>query len=484
LPRYRLLETIRQYALEKLDASGEMEAAKNRHLDFFIHWAEAAEPHLGASEQLLWLEIYEAEHDNLRAALDWCKADKSRANEGLRLVNACSRFWRLRGYLSEGRTHIANALAQLQDQNGTEARARALFWSASLAYLQSDYPATRLWGEQSLAIWRELALPNKSKLADTLDLLGELATEEGDYATAPSYFQEALEKFREMKDPRGIGDMLMQLGWAYMRMGKYEEVAPLMEEALVLFREIGHPSLLGFALAGLGELAIRQGQYERATKFLEESLAIRKQHGHKWGVGATLGALGWIALQQHDLRRMKDFLGESLAVRIEIGDQGGIAWCLEKLAEAKHGQSQFDDAAKIFGHAEALRVPLGSVIDPADQPEYSRIISVLESSLGKAAFTTLWAEGAAMQLEEVVDCALSEPAKQSTRAEKEKFGGLTAREREVAALIAQGKSNREIAETMIVGTKTVETYVTRILNKLGFDSRVQIATWAVERGLR
>ena len=482
--RYRLLETIRQYALEKLSDSGEVDGSRNRHLNYFIQWTETAELHLSGMEQVEWFELFEAEHDNVRAALDWCNVDADRADSGLRLAVTCARFWRLRGYLSEGRMHISAALSRTNTSERTEMRARALFWSASLAYLQSDYPATRLLAEESLTLWRELDSTNKVALADTLDLLGELATEEGDYTTAPRLFEEALDIFKELEDPRGVGDMLMQLGWAYMRMGRYNEVAPRMEEALGLFREIGHVSLLGFTLAGLGELAIRQRQYERATQLLEESLAIRKQHGHKWGIGATLGALGWVALLQHDLNQMKKWLGESLALRMEIGDKGGIAWCLEKLAQAKIAQAQFQDAAKIFGHAEALRAPIGSVIDPADQHEYDQIISGLQSALGMDAFAALWAEGKAMLLEEVIKMALSEPESESARAEKEKFGGLTPREREVAVLIARGKSNREIANEMTVGLKTVETYVTRILNKLGFDSRVHIATWAVEKGLK
>jgi predicted ATPase len=169
LPRYRLLETIRQYALEKLAASGEMEKVKDRHVNYYLHWAEAAEPHLSGPDQLLWLELYEVELDNLRAALDWCTANKRRAQQGLRLVVACGRFWRLRGCLSEGRAHIAEALSRAKERKGTEAHALALFWGASLAYLQSDYPATRSLGEQSLAIWRALESPSKSKLADTLD---------------------------------------------------------------------------------------------------------------------------------------------------------------------------------------------------------------------------------------------------------------------------------------------------------------------------
>ena len=485
-PRYRLLETIRQYALEKLTESGALADAKARHLDYFIQWAEMAEPHLGGSGQLPWVELFEVEHDNLRAALEWCNADTARADSGLRLTATCARFWRLRGYLSEGRAHISAALSHVNPDEKTEARAQALYWGAALAYLQSDYPATRRLGEESLALWRELSPANKSGLADMLDILGELATEEGDYATAPVRFAEALDIYRELEDPRGIGDVLMQLAWAYMRMGDYEKVAPLMEEALDIFREIGHASLIGFTLAGMGELAVRQEQYERATQLLEKSLDIRKQHGYNWGIAASLGSLGWVALRKRDLGRMKSLLGESLAIRVKLGDRGGIAWCLEKLAEAKFEQALFPEAAKLFGHAQSVRLPIGSVIDPADQPGYTRLISELRSALGQDVFSGLWAEGAAMPLKEVIDLALSEsePLTGTQRRERETLGGLSPRELEVVVLIAQGKSNREIAETMTVGAKTIETYVTRILNKLGFNSRVQIATWAVEKKLK
>lgn len=481
--RYRLLETIRQYASEKLQAAGALEESRNAHLEYFLGWAETAEPLLGDVQQLAWLKSYEAEHDNLRAALEWCNADSRHARDGLRLATACAQFWRLRGYLSEGRTRILDALSHAANDERTETRARALFWSASLAYLQSDYPATRLHAEESLALWRELKDAGVG-LADTLDLLGELATEEGNYSIAPAFFKEALQIFRELKDLNGIGDMLMQLGWAYMRIGQYESAAAHMSEVLTLFREAGHTSFLGFTLSGLGELAIRQGQFERATEFLEESLTIRRQHGHRWGIGASLGSLGWVALLQHDYASMRASLRESLAIRTEIGDRGGTAWCLEKLAEAKYEEAQFAEAARIFGHAQALRTPIGSVIDPVDQPNYARLISGLQSALGMDAFALAWAEGASAQLDDVIELALSESAHSSTSTDKEKFGGLTAREREVAVLIAQGKSNREIAQVMTVGIKTIETYVTRILNKLGFDSRVQIALWAVEKELR
>jgi predicted ATPase/DNA-binding CsgD family transcriptional regulator len=480
--RYHLLETIRQYAFEKLKDSGSVEECRDRHLDYFIQWAQAVESHLRGADQLASLSLFEIEHDNLRAALEWSFAAEDRAEQALRLVVACGRFWRWRGLLSEGRGYMAHALSMMKAHEKTEMRALALCWAASLAYLQSDYPATRVLVEESLAIWRELKPGYNVGLADALDLLGELATEEGDYASAPVFFQEALEIFRALEDQRGIGDILLQLGWAYMRMGRYEAVAPYIEEALGLFRELGHASLLAFSLAGLGELSIRQGQYERATELIEESLAIRVQHRYKWGIAASLGSLGWIALRQHNFERMRAMLRESLSLRMEISDMGGIAWCLEKLAEAKYEQSLPEDATKIFGYAQTLRAPIGSVIDPADQSDYNRILSDLQSTLGTDAFAALWSNSAAMRLEDVIELAVSQI--ETAHTEKEKFGGLTRREREVAALIAQGKSNREIANEMTVGLKTVETYVTRILNKLGFGSRVHIATWAVEKGLK
>jgi len=481
--RYHLLETIRQYAREKLADAGGTDESKDRHLDYFLKWSENAEPHLTSPEQVEWLDRYEAEHDNLRAALEWCNANPGKALLGLRLAAACGRFWRLHGYISEGRRHLSAALSEQSAQDRTITRARALTLLANHAYLQSDYPAMRPIAEEALSVWRELGEEGKAGAAYTLDLLGELATEEGDYDSAPVFFQEALEIYKEINNLRGIGQMHMQFGWAAMRTGDYSKAQSHLEEFHNLAKQVGDKSGLAYAFSGLGEVAVRQGQFERAVSLLEQGLVLNRERGDKWGTGTLLGSLGWVALRQHDFKKMREILGESLSVRMEISDKGGIAWCLEKLAEAKKDQAQFEEAAKIFGQAEALRAPIGSVIDPADRADYSRIISGLQSALGMDAFAALWAEGAAMPIDGVIELALSEPEMESTRAEKEKFGGLTAREREVASLIAQGKSNREIAEAMTVGVKTIETYVTRILNKLGFDSRVQIATWAVEKGL-
>jgi len=163
-----------------------------------------------------------------------------------------------------------------------------------------------------------------------------------------------------------------------------------------------------------------------------------------------------------------------------------MAWCLEKLAEAAHLQGRSETAVMIFGAAAALRAPLGSVIDSADQSDYERLNAELRSTLGDNAFRMNWSKGEALSLNAAIDAACAEPDESitpSVRRDKEKHHGLTAREREVAALIAQGKSNREIAETLVLSERTIEGHVSNVFNKLGFTARTQIAAWVVEKGL-
>jgi len=509
--RYRLLETIRQYAREKLaetDAIGEI---KTRHLNYFVQWAESVEPHLNGGEQIvsrhinyyvqsaegvgphlnedeqiLWLNRFEIEHDNLRAAMEWSLTAANRAEAGLKLAAITAVFWKMHGHHSEGRMRLTAALAQEGAQSPTLVRALALLRNSLLAFYQSDYPVVHALAEESLVISRKEGYAGRLAVADALEILAEVASETGDYSTAIKLYEEALPLYRLLGDLAGTGDTLKMLGWGALRVGDYEKAESLLNEGLIVCRQSGDSHQIISALSGLGELALRRGDYARAQSLFQESLTLNQRVGEKWGFAIVLGNLGWVALLQRDFREMRKLLSQSLAVRIETGDRGGIAWCLEKLAAAESLQSRFRPAVIIFGAAAALRAPVGSMIDAVDRPDYERTISNIRSALGEEAFAAAWAEGQVMALEVAIDYALSEPeisAVDSSSADKENFGGLTAREREVAALIAQGKSNREIARAMTVGVKTIETYVTRILAKLGVGSRVQIAIWAIEIGL-
>ena len=373
---------------------------------------------------------------------------------------------------------------RVRDRSNTHAS--ALMYAANLAYLQADYPAGQPLIEEALVIWRELGAEGQNGLAFALEIYGGFRMEEGDYGHALPLFQESLEMYTQLHNENGMSDLHKDLGWCAIRTGDYQLAQIHLEKNLALAQKTGDRVGLNFAYSGLGEVAVRLGEYRLASDLLEKGLSLSHSRGDKWMEATILGSLGWVALRQGNFDTMRNVLGDSLSIRMKIGDKGGTAWCLEKLAEAAILEGQYQKAVKIFASAAALRSPINSVVDPVDQPEYERMLSGLHSKLDPKTFAACWEEGEAMPGQEVVVYALSKAIRPIDRpypSDKEKFQGLSKRERETATWIAQGKSNREIAHAMTVSEKTVETYVTRILNKLGFNSRVQVATWAVEKGL-
>ena len=239
-------------------------------------------------------------------------------------------------------------------------------------------------------------------------------------------------------------------------------------------------------LIRLGEMSRVDGDYETARSYYEESLAIRRELEDERGVAVSLINMGYVAYHKGAYREAKKLFEESLAMFQHLESTRGIIDCLDGLAGVLGAEHKPERAAQLFGAAEQLRETfrIGLTVAYPDQMEYDRYKASVRSQLTEEAFGVAWAEGRTMTLEQAIEYALeSSESPETFKPLKEKFGGLTAREREVAIHVAQGKSNREIAEEMVVGVRTVETYVSRILNKLGFDSRVQIATWAIDIGL-
>jgi predicted ATPase/class 3 adenylate cyclase len=404
--RYRILETIRQYARDKLFESGEGERIRNQHLDFFLRLAEEALPELYSAEQVMWLNRLETEHKNLRVALAWSQRSESGVEVVLRLIGALGEFWSTRGYLTEGRERISAVLAHSQVLKGTAAYGKVLLQAADLAYRQSDYPAAQSFGEESMVIFRELG--DKPSISYTKSLLGMVAEEKGDYATAIRLQEEALALNRELNDDTDIASALSNLAWAVLRCGDYARANAYLEEALAINRRIGDKGGMGFNLSGLAEVALREGKLEPASKLIEKSLVLRREVGHKWGIGASLGTWAWIALRQFDWESAFVRLKESVQVRKEIGDRGGIAFCLERLAEVAIGKHEAEKAARIFGAAESMRASLRSMIDPVDKAEYELNVASLRAELGEGKFNSAWEEGQKMTLVQAVDYALEE----------------------------------------------------------------------------
>ncbi len=404
--RYRMLETIRQYARDKLFESGEGEPIRNQHLDFFLGLTEEALPELESTQQAMWLNRLETEHENLRAALDWSQQSEGGVEAGLRLSDALGEFWSIRGHLTEGRERIAAVLTHAQELNRSAAFGKVLVRAADLAYRQSDYPAAQSLGEQAILIFQELG--DKLYISYAKSLLGWVSEEKGDYATAIQLQEEVLALTRELNDDTNTASALSNLAWAVLRPGDHARANAYLEEALAIHRRIGDKGGMGFVLSGLAEVALREGTLERASQLIEESLVLRGELGHKWGIGASLGTSAWIAMRQGDWESAVKRLRESIQVRKEIGDSGGIAFCLERLAEVANGKHAAEKAARIFGAAESLRSSLRSKIDPVDQPEYESNLASLHAELGEEKFNAAWEDGQKMTLEQAVDYALKE----------------------------------------------------------------------------
>jgi predicted ATPase/DNA-binding CsgD family transcriptional regulator len=457
--RYRLLETIRQYANEKLHASGELAVIHHRHLDYFLRLAEEVEPKLQGAEQASWIEKMNIETGNLRAALEWSFHGGS-AETGLQLGRTLGLFWFMRGHLfDEGIEWLQKALSLTETSEQMAARATVYRWLGLFTYLQGDNVAARTAYEQSLALFRQLG--DKDGIAESLLYLGDIAAFQGDAVAAHSCRAAA---------------------------------RPCYEESLVGLREQNDQWKIAHTLNLLGEMARAEDDYDAARSFYEESLAIRRELGDVRGIGASLHNLTYVANYQGDYQRAAMFFEESLALFQKLGSKQGILCSLEVLAGVIKGIGQPERAARLMGAVEALYKAFHIRLNYVDQVEHDRYVAAARAQLDEATFAAAWAEGQAMTMEEAIAYALvgskfsssteqPAPATAALRAAKQRFGGLTAREREVAVLVAQGKSNRDIAEMLVIELKTVEAHVTRILNKLGFDNRVQIATWVVNKGL-
>jgi predicted ATPase/class 3 adenylate cyclase/Tfp pilus assembly protein PilF len=401
--RYTLLETVRQYAGERLDASGEAERVQGQHLAYFLALAEQAEPHLRGPEQEVWLARLEGEHDNLRSALAWCQGQEEEAEAGLRLTAAMFRFWEIRrGYLSAGRAYLAEALTRAGTAERTQVRAKALYGAGILAWRQGDYEAARGLHEESLAIRRELG--DKRCIAQSLYSLGAVTSYQGDYGTARALLEESLAISRELGDKVGIATSLNGLGNMAYNQGDYGTARVLYEESLAINRELGHKQGIAMALFNLGRMARRSGDYAQAHRLLAECLEWHIQLGIK---GGSLAEFGWLAADMGDAAQARQWFEQALREHRETGEPRETAEDLEGLAHLARLQSDWERAARLWGAAQSLREAIGTPPLPEERKEDERDQAAVREALGEAAFAAAWAEGRAMTLEQAIEYALA-----------------------------------------------------------------------------
>ncbi len=512
-PRLLMLETIREYALERLAASGEAEAVQRQHAIFFLRFSEEAEPKIRGAEHFLWRTRLEVEHDNLRAALRWT-LESQEAEMGMQLAFSLVAFWRASNQDREGRNWCEQVLAQPGTSARTAARAMALLAAGAMTMFQGDLPQAQLLLEESIAIGREVGRAAKRTLALALALLAYGALLQGNLGAARELAEEGVRLFREVGEAWGTALALNHLGRATLELGDPVAARPLLEESAALFRA-GNMQRLAMPLNTLGRVALRQGDDTGARAYCEEALAVARATGDELFIAEALAQLGTVALHVGDSGQATALYQQSLTLIWTRGYRECIAEDLAGLAATASLLGQPERAARLFGAVEALREVSGIRLSPLPRADYDRAVEGIRAHLDEATFAQAWEKGRAMPLEQAIAEALATqdepptgtkfpqvneeetssvvppgtPLSQSPRALsprralKQHFGGLTSREREVACLVAQGKSNRAIADELVVGVSTVEAHITHIFTKLGFSSRAQIAAWAVDKGL-
>jgi non-specific serine/threonine protein kinase len=494
-PRFRRLETIREYALEQLAASGEIEALRRRHADYFLALAEASEPHLSGREQVAWIDQLEAEHDNLRAVLAWSRSAQDDEAIGLRLAAALSWFWQLHSHFSEVRMWFDTMLDR-PNVAAPAVRAKALRVAGMLAVSQGEFARSIMLNEESLALYR--SLDESAGTAEALLWLGRARVWQGAYAQARSLLSESLTMFQAQENTQMSMWALQSLGDLAFDNAEVTQARGYFQEALAIGSDLGDMFARAWALTNLGRIAHALGDDIQAQTHYAQSLASFRELGHRRDIANVYLELGRVAYTQGHAAQAREYYAKSLTVFGELIDKQGIPECFESIAGLAGAAGQIARAAQLFGAAESLRESAGIPLRPVHRAAYERDLGAARAQLDEATFAAAWAAGRAMTLEEAIAEAerlLLETTPAQTAAEvlgqapqpssagADHLGTLTPRERQVLALIAQGATNRAIAEALIIAERTAEIHVSNILGKLGVTSRTQAAAYALAHGL-
>jgi predicted ATPase/class 3 adenylate cyclase/Tfp pilus assembly protein PilF len=348
-PRFFMLQTIREFALEQLAASGERDAVKTAHAEHFLSLTVEAEPHLIGSDAVPWLDRLESEHGNLRASLAWF-AERGERVSAVRLAGALWRFWWVRGHIGEGREQLERALG-IEGAMDAASEAMALDGAGVLAETQGDYARSAALHEKALALSRENR--DSAGIARALGNLGVLAYDQRDDDRAAALLEESLTLARDAGDQITTATALNDLGFVVHRQGDSIRAEGLFRESLALRRVIGNASEIARSLNNLGTVAFDQGNFTMACELYEESLALYQETGDKWGAAGAMTNLSEALRHQGDTTRATALLEESLSLYQETGDARNAAVVLLNLAAIARERQELETAAAKFREALA-----------------------------------------------------------------------------------------------------------------------------------
>ncbi len=536
-PRLLMLETIREYGLEALAASEELESIRRAHVHYYLSLAEDAEIEIGGPKQAAWLGRLEREHDNLRVALSWSleQAGNREAMEGeynmqlaLRLGGALQRFWVVHGHISEGRNFLERALAIRVPLASTHieasVHAKALIVAAYLAFIQSDYERAEPVFKASLALYRELddqpgrafalsmlgsvawtqgnmaaartmteealaisrQVDDMERIASSLFILGLISSSQGEYARACALFEESVATYRATGNKRGVAHSLSQLAQVlFVSQADQARVSPLLEECLALSQEVGFKEGIAAYYCISGQLALTRRDLVTAGSLAEKSVALYKELGHRHGTANSLALLGGVHATKGDYAAAQTLFEQSLAISCELNEKWVTAVYLVVLGEVVAAQQKLAWAVQLWGVAETLRDTFNIPIPLVQRADYERSVSAARVHLGERAFAAAWSQGRAMTPEQALAAKGQKPTPSSatTVVPPTYPAGLTAREVEVLRLLAGGLTDHKIAEKLVLSPRTVHAHTSSIYSKLGVSSRSAATRYAIEHQL-
>jgi predicted ATPase/DNA-binding CsgD family transcriptional regulator/DNA-binding XRE family transcriptional regulator len=533
-PRLRMLETIREYGWERLSSCSDLEQTRQAHAQYYLHLTEEAEAHLFGEGQQQWFDRLERELDNLRAALHWSlepAREEEMAQRGeiaLRMAASLVRFWTVRRSHVEGYAWLERALAQQANTNAP-ARVKALSGASWFAFLDGAVERAAHLGEECLQLYRQvketrntrdmavslywvgwLAMQQKKDvvhflleesrmlaeargdtqaLALVLHFLAEGATEQGNYTEARPLLEESLTFFREQHNKENIAWVFLNLGYVLFAQGDAAYAAVLVENSLHIFRGLGDKAGATTALCLLGRLAVAQDEIGKAQSWLEEALMFSHALGLPEFTALLLSQLACIASLQGNQAAARTLWEESLALLQQAGHNETLRLCLQQAGSVLAQQGEEVWAARLWGAAAALDVASGRRTPflltirrtASEQIAYEQQISTVRTHLGKQAFAQAWVEGRSMTPEQALatqgkPLSSDQPSAHANVTVHKRLAlsfphELTEREGEVLRLVAQGLTDAQIAETLVISPRTVHTHLRSIYSKLNISSR-------------
>ena len=439
--RYGMLETIHEYARERLDESGEEDYIRTRHLKYFLQLSEQAEEALKGSIQIEWLTRLTDERDNLHAALSWAAKTKD-IEAGLYIAGSLRSFWRMRD-LREGERWLAEFINQPESYSYPAARAKALYAHASILWQFQRFTEAYHAAEECLTLSRACGdrlseidslylvgsvmqhLHNQERKAEIelealalakslgdrwrqAELLADLGWDHRDYLRAQAYWEEAVTLYRQVGDLNSLVDLLGALGNLELSHGDLESAQERLNEAVQLNRQTNNQVVSGNFLAALSKIASIKGDFEKARSFLEEEIRVTKESGDRMDYLWARTHLGHLALHQGNLNEARDILIETSRNFFNDKVDIGVVFSLEGMASVYVAVNQLKQAARLIGWSDAARKKIGGHRPPIEQADVDRDIATCLDKLGEVAFAKVYEEGQLMTFDQAVEFARKE----------------------------------------------------------------------------